>query len=342
MRKRPDGYIAVGRFNDADVAIFTSATSDRSRSGELRAPKAKRTARRLTRALDDEWSTVEDDMRQLVQHGEDSAESGIRGSASRVKEGIKRVMVEEGLVDGDDPDALTELDDMMEEATEGITEADLGAAVGALTEIGITATSVEGFFSAVKAFMAGKGKRAEGRATKAEPAQGKPKGLAALRGNIQQRKDRRQARETRWADQEKRGLIPIGKKLRDRFQPYVTKDLGHGIQVKVKRGLRLAVANTGTADKPVFVLTPGPVVGYLEDGEPYFGRGEGAVGALVPVALAAFKAGRQVRQQVQEDRQLSLKPGQTIIIEGIPVTFTGEYDEAGALLMDSDGRRVYV
>lgn len=134
---------------------------------------------------------------------------------------------------------------------------------------------------------------------------------------------------------------------------WVKHELAPGIQIRVQRGTKVAVANTGTAQAPVFVVTPGVRVGGTVG--PYTGvvplialLVKGGAGAAAKVAARKAEAAR---------KEQHVAPGQSIEIGGVMGlddlepgelgdTAAGGASSAcvmcGALLIDSDGRKIRI
>lgn len=111
------------------------------------------------------------------------------------------------------------------------------------------------------------------------------------------------------------------------MQPWKKHDLAPGLQLRVRRGHKVSVTNQGTAKGPAWLVKP-----VIEKPVEKPADEAGAVFFAPAAASALAKAlerGRRRRAALAEDPWASeVEPGETV--------------ELGAILIDSDGKRVKV
>jgi len=133
---------------------------------------------------------------------------------------------------------------------------------------------------------------------------------------------------------------------------WVKHQLMPGIQLRVQRGMKVAVANTGTPNAPVFVITPGVRV---KPGTPKSSGGDytGALaflGLLIKGGATAASAAASKKAERQATRLEAGKKIQIGGLDGAGYNISGALGASedvgcimcGALLIDSDGRKIRV
>ncbi len=130
-----------------------------------------------------------------------------------------------------------------------------------------------------------------------------------------------------------------------------THEVMPGVELRVRPGLRIGVQPVGTSEIPVFLVTPGQAVGVQPTG--VAGMVETVYTGLLPLlALIAKPVAKAVGKALMKKRtnnqpQTSghdpdqLQPGDITEINGIQYQCAG-FDQAGAVLIDSDGKRAVV
>lgn len=124
-------------------------------------------------------------------------------------------------------------------------------------------------------------------------------------------------------------------KRRPRRAPCQTADLAPGIRLQVAEGIACEYANIGTDDMPVWLVTPGERVGVLrEDVETgSVIHAYDATGILPLLILAVAKpVAKAVEKHLRKEGKQAAKAG------GLFSPPTN--DVSGALLIDTDGKRV--
>lgn len=142
-------------------------------------------------------------------------------------------------------------------------------------------------------------------------------------------------------------------------QRWKTHELAPGLQVRLREGTKVAIANTGTVDAPIWQISMGvrnPATGTFD--------GSGVV-PLLALALkggAAAAGGRAARQaQAKAARgeslddpaqRVTLAPGQQVqigaldgvgsMLEGAEAGGVCDDVQVGALMIDSDGRQIEI
>lgn len=130
-------------------------------------------------------------------------------------------------------------------------------------------------------------------------------------------------------------------------------ELAPGLQIRLREGTKVALANVGTADAPIWQITPGvrnPTTGAFD--------GSGVLPLLAlalkgGAAAASAKAARKMQAKAARGESLeepstpvNAAPGETTQLGGVLVgaleAGTCEDVQIGALLIDSDGREVEV
>ena len=120
----------------------------------------------------------------------------------------------------------------------------------------------------------------------------------------------------------------MGGNLFSALSPWNKHELSPALQIRVRKGHRVAVKNVGTAAKPAWLVTP-------KRKQPVSDDASGAIPFLVPLATSAASAlgrGAARRQALKADPwKTSITPGDSVVFEGV-----------GALLIDSDGIAAHV